>query len=184
MNKFWQVHPTRMNLLSLVNRSAIKSLHLHTSVAASARSLSAAAHPGRFNVDLQAVNDDHSSKNKSLQFCSAPFVPTSSMASVQHFTSVTSNRKFSTSSSTSGQGQGQGEGRGEGSGEGRGEGRGKGAGGYNYGRRQEGIGLVVTGIVVYALEPLVPNYDLRRVMHALAYICAGVGILFIVLSII
>jgi len=120
MNKFWQVHPTRMNLLSLVNRSAIKSLHLHTSVAASARSLSAAAHPGRFNVDLQAVNDDHSSKNKSLQFCSAPFVPTSSMASVQHFTSVTSNRKFSTSSSTNGQGQGQGEGRGEGRGEGAG----------------------------------------------------------------
>jgi len=167
-----------MNLLSLVNRSAIKSLHLHASVAASARSLSAAAHPGRFNVDLQAVNDVDSSKNKSLPFCSAPFVPTSSIASVQHFTTLTSNRKFSTSSSTNGQGQGQGDGQGEG----QGQGRGKGAGGYHYGRQQQGISLLVTGIVVYFLKGFCPNYDLRRLMDAIGGLCVVLGIVLIVLS--
>lgn len=84
-------------------------------------------------------------------------------------------REFSTTNKKEGSGNGAGNGAGSGSGQGKGRG--------SYGRKEQGISLLLVGVVCYLIKPLVGNYDLRRICDAIAGICVALGLILIVVSI-
>merc|ERR1712168_1002511 len=86
-------------------------------------------------------------------------------------------RTFSTTSYENGRGDGSGTGSGAGSGAGSGFGKGR----HAYGRRNEGVSLLITGVVIFALEPFMPH-NLRSLMDAIGGLCVAIGLIFIVLS--
>lgn len=52
---------------------------------------------------------------------------------------------------------------------------------YNGGRKEQGIGLLITGVVLLLIEQFIPR-DLRRVVDAVGGICVTLGVVLIVLS--
>jgi len=98
----------------------------------------------------------------------SPFTLYSNLGSRPGSNSIT--REFSTTNKNEGSGNGAGSGSGQGKGRG------------SYGRyRDQGIGLLILGVVCFALKPVLPH-DLRQVLDAVGYIGVVLGLVLIVVS--
>jgi len=93
---------------------------------------------------------------------STPFIESPSMA-----------RGFTTTSEKYGSGRGSGSGSGGGSGNGKGS--------FSYGRRDQGISLIITGVVIFVLKMFCP-YNLHQLLDMIGSLCVVIGAVLIVLS--